>query len=139
MENYREITSAIRQKIEKECPSIKFGGICLDYKTSSKPVKKINDYLNQMNIYAYLLSTIGKEVHTLRVVNIVVRTKTIAPRIGVLEYPADIKRGKELIDLMHLKAKLAYDNPKYKNIIFHNNTYSFLDNSVNIETIFSEL
>lgn len=114
-------------------------GVLTDYKTSSRPVKKIDDYINQMHIYNYLLQQIGKKVHTYRVVNIVASTKTLAPRINILETQADEKKGKELIDLMHLKAKLAYDNPTYKNVIFHPNTYSFLDSSVKPETSFNEL
>lgn len=114
-------------------------GVLGDYKTSAKPVKKIDDYLNQLHIYAYLLSLTDREVHTYRIVNIVAKTKTIPARVNVLEAPADIEKGKELVTLMHLKAKLAYDNPDYKKVIFHSNTYSFLDNSVKVETSFSEL
>ena len=114
-------------------------GVLIDYKTSGRPVKTIDDYINQMHIYAYLLSTIGKEVHTYRVVNIVTATKTIAPRVNVIECKSDVQKGKELIDLMHLKCKLALDNPQYKNIIFHSNNYSFLDNSEKESSSFIEL
>jgi len=139
MENYREITQKQKEKILKECPSVKFGYIIGDYKTSSKQVKKIHDYTNQLNIYAYLLSISGKKVHTLRVVNINPRTKTLAPRVGVLECPADEKKGEELVNLMWKKSKMAYDNPEYKDYIFNPNTYSFLDTKEKIETDFKEL
>lgn len=116
-----------------------FNGILVDYKTSSNQVKKIDDYINQMHIYAYLLSTIGKEVHSYRVVNIVARTKTIEPRVNILECKSDIKKGEYLINLMHKKAKIGYDNPMYKDYIFNENTYSFLDNKTEIVTDFREL
>lgn len=115
-------------------------GVLVDYKTSSRPVKKIDDYINQMHIYAYLLDKIGKEVHTYRVVNIVARTKTIDARVGVLECKSDIKKGEYLVNLMWKKAKVGYDNPAYKDYIFNENSYSFLNNSTEeIITDFKEL
>jgi len=114
-------------------------GVLIDYKTSSRPVKKIDDYVNQMHIYAYLLKLIGKEVKLYRVVNIVARTKTLLARINILECKSDEKKGEFLVNLMWKKAKIGFDNPAYKDIIFNENTYSFLNDKLEIETDFKEL
>lgn len=114
-------------------------GVIVDYKTSAKAKKDISEYTQQLNIYAYLLSLTGREVHTLRVVNIVRATKTIAPRVHQLECPADIEEGKRLVHLMANKTKLALDNPDFIDLIFTDNKYSFLSGGFKIETSFQEL
>jgi hypothetical protein len=114
-------------------------GVLGDYKTSSKPQKDISPYSQQLNIYAFLLSTIGKEVHTLRVVNIIRKTKTIKPRVHVLECKADIQEGKRLVNLMANKTQLALNNPDKLELIFTENNYSFLSDGFKIETNFIEL
>ncbi len=114
-------------------------GVLGDYKTAKRASKDITDYINQMHIYAYLLHLTGREVHTYRIVQIVQKTKTIPPRINILEAKADAMAGKELIDLMYKKTKLAMDNPEYRNAIFHENPYSFLNDTVKVETNFKEL
>lgn len=114
-------------------------GVLVDYKTASKVNKSINDYVGQLHIYAYLLSLSGREVHTYRIVQIVQKTKTLPPRINVLECDADIKEGKRIIEMMHTKAKLAHDNPQYVKAIFHENPYSFLNSTPKVEVDFKEL
>jgi len=114
-------------------------GVLIDYKTSASPKKKIDDYLQQLNIYAYLMELTGREVHTLRAVNIVRATKRIPPRVNVLECKADPAEGKRLIEFMIKKAKLAIENPEFRELIFSPNQYSFLSDGFNIETILQEL
>ncbi len=114
-------------------------GILVDYKTASKAKKDISEYTDQLNIYAYLLSLTGREVHTLRVINIIRATKTLKPRIHQLECKADIKEGERLTTLMAKKTKLALDNPEFIELIFTDNKYSFLSDGFGIETKFVEL
>ena len=102
-------------------------GVLVDYKTSSIKKSKIDEYVHQLNIYAYLLSQNDYKVHTLRVVNIIRATKTMEPRINILECPADIKRGEQLLRLMTKKAELAIKNPEYRELIFTENPYSWLN------------
>lgn len=116
-----------------------YDGVLVDYKTSSKAKKDISEYTQQLNIYAYLLSLTGREVHTLRVVNIIRATKTIEPRIHQLDCKADIAEGKRLVALMANKTKLALSNPEFIELIFNENNYSFLSNGFNIQTTFTEL
>lgn len=114
-------------------------GVLIDYKTSAKAKKDISEYTQQLNIYAFLLSLTNREVHTLRVVNIVRATKTLKPRVHMLECKADIQEGKRLVQLMADKTKLALDNPNFKDLIFTDNKYSFLSGGFDIETKFIEL
>ena len=114
-------------------------GVLVDYKTSAKPKKKMDEYVQQLNIYAYLMSLTDREVHTLRVVNIIRRTKTIPPRVNILECKAEPQEGKRLVEFMIKKAKLGLDNPEFRELIFSPNNYSFLSNGFNIETDFKEL
>jgi hypothetical protein len=114
-------------------------GVLVDYKTAGKVNKSINDNIQQLHIYAYLLALTGREVHTYRIVQIVHKTKTLKPRINVLECKANPEEGERLVDLMHMKAKLAYDNPDYVDVIFHQNPYSFLNDTPKVECEFTEL
>jgi len=114
-------------------------GVMIDYKTAGKSTKKIDDYTQQLNIYAYLLSLSDRPVHTLRVVSVVKATKTLKPRINILECKADIAEGKRLITLMANKTKMALDNPEFLELIFCENKYSFLSDGFGIETTFKEL
>ena len=114
-------------------------GILCDYKTAAKQTKKIDDYVNQLHIYAYLLSLTGRKTHTYRIVSIVQPLKTIGARVNIMECKADAEKGGELIKTMHMKSKIAYDNPKYKDYIFNQNSYSFMDKSEPIEMEFTEL
>jgi len=114
-------------------------GVLTDYKTASRQTKNMNDYIYQLHIYAYLLSLTEREVHTYRIVSIINATKTMGARVNILECRSDVKKGKELVELMHKKTKLALDNPQYKDIIFTENPYSFLSDTKEVETLFKEL
>ena len=114
-------------------------GVLIDYKTSAKPKKKIDEYSQQLNIYAYLMSLTGREVHTIRVVNILRATKTISPRVNVLECKANVKEGQELTNFMIRKTKLGMNNPEFLELIFSPNNYSFLSDGFDIKTDFKEL
>ena len=115
------------------CDSIN-GSVLVDYKTSKMPVKKIDMYVDQLNIYAYLVSLKGITIDTLRVVNIARRTKTLPARVVILECEADVKDGKRLVELMIDKTNLAIRNPEYRDLIFNENNYSFLSNGFNVST-----
>ena len=70
----------------------------------------------------------GYEVNTLRIVNIIKATKTMPPRINILEGEADVKMGEETLKYMTEKAELAMRNPEFARLIFSPNPYSFLNN-----------
>jgi len=138
MEHFMELKLSEDIKLQGTCDAF-LNNTLVDYKTASKASKDIAPYSQQLNIYAYLLSLSDYRVDTLRIVQIVRSTKTMAPRINILETKADISEGKRLVTLMHNKTKLALDNPQFKDIIFHDNKYSFLSDGWGIETKFEEL
>jgi len=125
-------------RFQGTCDALENEVLC-DYKTSKSPKKKIDEYTQQLNIYAHLMELTGRKVTKLRVINIVRATKRIPPRVNVLECIADPSEGKRLIDFMVKKTKLALDNPEFKDFIFSPNNYSFLSNGFNIETKLEEL
>lgn len=106
----------------------KEGGVLVDYKTSSVKKSSIDEYRQQLNIYAYLMALNGYEVNTIRIVNIIKATKTMPPRINILEGEADVKMGEETLRYMAEKAELAMRNPEFARLIFSPNPYSFLNN-----------
>lgn len=106
----------------------KEGGVLVDYKTSSVKKSSIDEYRQQLNIYAYLMALNGYKVNTLRIVNIIKATKTMPPRINILEGEADVKMGEETLKYMTEKAELAMRNPEFARLIFSPNPYSFLNN-----------
>ncbi len=130
-----------------EVDGITFQGTCdaiqgttlVDYKTSSKAKSKMDEYIQQLNIYAYFASTKDIKIDKLRVVNITRKTKTLPPRIIVLECDADVEMGKRLIDLMVRKTRLALDNPEFRELIFGENNYSFLSDGFGIDTEVTKL
>jgi len=111
----------------------------VDYKTSGKAKSSINEYIQQLNIYAFLASQKGIEINTLRVVNITRKTKTMPPRVIILECKADVEMGKALIDIMVRKTRLALDNPEVRELIFSENNYSFLSDGFDVETSVTKL
>lgn len=115
------------------------GGVLVDYKSSSRATKDMSQYLQQLQIYSYLLSTTGRETKKLRIVSIVRQTKTIEPRIAILECDADIKEGKRLVTLMVNRTRLALDNPDFAHLIFTENIYSFLNENPKVENSYYEL
>ncbi len=129
-------------KIEKNditfqgtCDAIN-GSVLVDYKTAGKYESnpKIDQYIQQLNIYAYLVSLKDIKIDTLRAVKIYRRTKTLPPRVTVLETPADIEEGKRLVNLMIDKTTLALKNPEFINLLFIDNPYSFLSSGFNVDT-----
>ncbi len=120
------------------CDSIN-GNVLVDYKTSGKAKSKMDEYVQQLNIYAYFASLKGMEIDTLRVVNITRKTKTLPPRVIILECDADVEMGKRLVDLMVRKTRLALDNPEFKELIFGENNYSFLSSGFDVKTEVTKL
>jgi len=120
-------------RFQGTCDAI-HGGVMVDYKTSKTPVKKIDGYIQQLNIYAFLVSFKDIKIDTLRVVNIARRTKTLPPRVTILECDADVNEGERLVRLMIDKARLALKNPEFAHLIFTPNPYSFISDGFNIET-----
>jgi len=116
------------------CDAIMGKNVLVDYKTSVKAKSKMDEYIQQLNIYAYLASLKGYTIDTLRVVNVVRKTKTMPPRVIVLECDADVEMGKALMELMVKKTRLAMDNPEVRELIFGENPYSFLSDGFSVET-----
>ena len=125
-------------KFQGTCDAIN-GKVLVDYKTSGKPKKQMDEYVYQLNIYAYLVSLKGIEIDVLRVVNIARRTKTLPPRVTIIECKADVKKGEELVNMMIDKTNLVLRNPEFKDLIFSENPYSFLGDGFDIENRIIEM
>ena len=112
------------------------GSVLVDYKTAGKyeTNPKIDQYIQQLNIYAYLVSLKGIKIDTLRAVKIYRRTKTLPPRVTVLETPADVTEGERLVNLMIDKTTLALKNPEFLHLLFIDNPYSFLSDGFSVDT-----
>jgi len=120
------------------CDSIN-GSVLVDYKTSGKAKSKMDEYVQQLNIYAYFASLKDIKIDTLRVVNICRKSKTMPPRVAILECDADVEMGERLINLMVKKTRLAVDNPEVRELIFGENNYSFLSDGFGIDTEVTKL
>ncbi len=158
LEEYQAMCDALESKYLKEIDTpdhielynkfekngITFQGTCdaindnvlVDYKTAGKYETKpaIDQYIQQLNIYAYLVSLKGIKIDTLRAVKIYRRTKTLPPRVTVLETPADVAEGERLVNLMIDKTTLALRNPEFIDLLFIDNPYSFLSDGFDVKT-----
>jgi hypothetical protein len=104
------------------------GDTITDWKTSSKSKSSLADYKMQLYCYALIARKNGHTINNIQVVNIVKPTTKGEVKVNVLKEPIDDKYMEWFISQLQLQVKrirLAQAEPKYAELLFVDNPYSF--------------
>jgi len=100
------------------------GGILLDYKSArTKPNTETIpfNYKTQMMAYSYMLKQEGKEINQLRIAYVSRKTKTLPPRVFVVNHIITKEDWDDFDDILKLVVEtiqLEQEHPEYRHLLY---------------------